>query len=311
MKLMQWTVPVVYLFCISGAAAEEPSDTLPTKTDTPTVELKYQFSEGDEWHYSLTEKGTQTAVSPGLTRSARNNSSQTKHYRVVHIEDDGAAIVEVILDRYQIDFTVKNTPETGKSQETRLAYDTANDKAPPRGLEGIKTSIGKPFARFRMSPAGNITELEFLQAAQPQALKQAEQTKGLPIAFPAGPIPTGRSWSESTPIDLQVDSDNPKLKRTFHVRTIYQLKSVEDGIAEISISTIIQPRLTDPRLLGEMMSYLPTGTIRFDTTQGRIISRTELIDRRELGVGGPKTALTIENRKEETLIAPDRQGLAN
>jgi hypothetical protein len=309
MKLIQCTVPFLSLFCTAGIDAEEPETASKKVAEAPAVELKYQFSEGDEWHYSLTEKGTQTGISPGLTQSARNDSSQTKHYRIVQVKQDGSAIIEVILDSYRIDFTVKNQPEGGKSQESQLAYDTSKDQTPPRGLEGIPKSIGKPFARFRMSPAGKITDLEFLQAAQPQKLKQTEQRKGLPIAFPAEPIPVGTSWSEKIQVELQ--QANPQLKRNFKVQTVYQLKSVEDGIAEITLNTIVQPRLTDPFLRGKMMPYLPKGTIRFDTRKGHIISRTELIDRRELGVGGPQTALIIENRKAETLIDPERPGLAN
>lgn len=311
MKLIPWTVPFLSLFCTTVINAEEPVTASKTEPQAPAVELKYQFSEGDEWHYALTEKGTQTGISPGLTQSARNDSAQTKHYRIVQVKEDGSAVVEVILDRYQIDFTVKNKPDGEKSQESQLAYDTAKDKAPPRGLEGIQKSIGKPFARFRMSPSGEITDLNFVQAVQPQKLKQTEQRKGLPIAFPAEPIPIGKSWSEKVEVELQVDPSNPEKKHDFKVQTIYQLKSVKEGMAEISLNTIVQPRLTSPYLRGKMMPYLPKGTILFDTRKGRIVSRTELIDRRELGVGGPQTALMIENRKEETLIDPDSPGLAN
>lgn len=308
---MKWTVSILCLFGMTGAHAEDVTDGSKTAADSAAIELKYQFSEGDEWHYSLTEKGTQTAISPGLTQAARNDSSQLKHYRVVQVNDDGSAIMEVILDRYRIDFVVKNTPEAGKTQESKLAYDTAEEKDAPRGLEGIRKSIGKPFARFRMSPSGTITDLKFVQAVQTQELKQTEQRKGLPIEFPSEPIEIGKSWSEKIQVVLQVDPNNPKLKQNFNVQTIYQLKSVKDGLAEITLNTIVRPRPTAPLLRGKIMPYLPQGTILFDTRRGRIISRAELTDRRELGVGGPKTVMMIENRKQETLIDPERAGLAN
>ena len=307
MKLIPWTLPILSLFCMTDANGADQSNASKPEADRTMVELKYQFAAGDQWHYSLTEKATHTAISPGLSQVLTNDSSQSKHYQVVQVEEDGSAIVEVIVDRYQIDFSGK----IGEQDQARIVYDTDGTEEPPRGLEGVKKSVGKPLARFRMSPSGDISDLRFLQEVQPQQLKQGEQLKGLPMAFPSGPVSIGKSWSEKISVELQADPNHPKKKLDFTIQTIYQLKSVEDDVAVISLNTIVKPRVSSPYLRGKIMQYLPQGTIRFDNGTGRIISRTEMIDRRELGVAGPKTVLMLESRKVETLIAPERQGLTN
>lgn len=308
MKLTPYTTLVLFVFAASVSSAAEQPNIASTQPDSQTIRLQYRFSEGDEWHYSLTDRGTQTSITPTVKTSSVNNSSETKHYRVVQVEKDGSAILEVIVDRLRIDFTATDV----QNKAHKIEYDTASDEAPPAGLKALKSTIGKPFAKFRMSPSGKVTELDFPQAIQQNQLKQTQMQKGLPIAFPEEPISIGDSWSEKIKIELQLKPQiNPKLKQNFTVQTIYQLQSVEDGVAEIALSTIVFPRLNSPLLRGKMMSYLPRGTIRFDTNSGRIVSRTEVIDARELGVGGSQTVLIIENKKVETLIDPPRAGLAN
>jgi len=293
------TLLAVCALC-SNLSAQEVAPVEPSTNQEQKVALSYQFKKGDVWRYQLREKGTQESISPVSETLGENDSSLWKHYRVLETFEDGSALLEVVVDRFQINFKMYVDDQL---QQT-IAYDTEDKAEPSKQFRSVKNSIGKPFAKVKMTPSGKVVEMEFLQADARNKQEQTKQRQGLPILFPENPISVGESWSDKLTVNLAV---TPYLKKDYTVQTVYQLKGVSDSVATIELKTFVQPRLTDPVLRGKMMQYLPNGTVTFDLKEGQILSRSEIIDRREVGVGGPKTAMQVLNRKVEKLVESDQQ----
>ncbi|GEM_PF-1900109 len=290
---------VTFMAC-GGLSAQETVQNERSVIEGEKVTLAYQFKKGDVWRYQLREKGTQESISEASDTLGENNSSLWKHYRITETFDDGSALMEVVVDRFQLNFKMYINDELQKT----IVYDTATENEPPPEFRSVKKSIGKPFAKVKMTASGEIIEMNFLQETSANDQEQTKQRQGLPILFPKTPVSVGEYWSDKLTVNLAV---TPVLKKEYTVQTIYQLNKVDENIATIELKTIVQPRLTNPVLRGQMMRYLPSGTIEFDMNQGRILTRSEVIDRREVGVGGPKTAMQVLNRKMERLIEGDQK----
>ena len=146
---------------------------------------------------------------------------------------------------------------------------------------------------------------EFLQAKPLDAMAEKKKLQGLPMSLPENAIAIGESWTHKLPVKLplgqQLKFQQPVFVN-FNVQTIYTLESVKNSQARISFKTLVQPKLTDPALRGRMMQYLPTGHVVFDLDHGKVLSRYEEVDRREINVGGPKTAMIVLNKKIEKLV---------
>lgn len=293
----------VFLF-LQTLHAQEQTVPLDSPALSRKVTLRYQFEQGDEWHYLLREKGAQTARSEAGEQTAFNNSSQWKHYQILETFDDGSALMEVVVDRIQIHFT-----SIVNDQKQVISYDSKTDEKPPVLLKGIDQSLGT-FAKVKMSSTGELLEVDLGKNVPGAELKKAGKIQGMPMTLPTEPIAVGDTWTHKIPVRLQVARQfnlKQKLFANFKVQTNYRLKKVEGELATISFGTIVQPRITDPVLRGQIMHYLPSGTVVFDIEHGRILSRTEDIDDTVLNVGGPKTAMEVNSRKAEKLIPASKE----
>ncbi|MBD3673745.1 MAG: hypothetical protein HUJ26_09500 [Planctomycetaceae bacterium] len=284
--------------------AQEATAPVDTVEKNDKITLRYQFQTGDEWHYQLRQKEVQTARSEAGEQTALNDSSQWKHYQIIETYQDGSALLEVIVDRIQIQFT-----SIVDDQQQVISYDSKHNRKPPVLLKGIEKSLGT-FAKVKMSPSGELLDVDLGRKLEEEELKKAGKIQGLPIKLPADPIAVGDSWVHKIPVKLSVSRQlnlNREVFADFKMQTNYQLKKVEADRATISFSTIVQPRITDPFLRARMMQYLPSGTIMFDLKQGKIISRTEDIDETVLNAGGPKTAMELRSRKLEKMVPAESE----
>jgi len=302
---------IIFLVIVSSALAEPPTEPLNTTPDR--ILLQYQFHEGEQWHYQMRQKGRQTARSVAGNQTFQNDSTQWKHYRVMETFEDGSAWLEVVFDRYRIHFKMSD----GEQPAQAIKYDTKQDDQAPEVLRGLEKSVG-PFARVKMAPSGKVLELELLQNVeqnhipmQPDDKRIAKPVQGLPIELPSDPIAVGERWTNSRtvklPVSHQLRFKKEKVYSEFEILTSYELKTVEEDVAKIDYRTYVKPRITNPLLKGRMMQYLPRGTVRFDLTHGRILSRTEQVDELEVGVAGPKTSMQVQSQKIEKLIPSEKE----
>lgn len=273
--------------------AEDPGTS--SEETAATYTLKYQFPEGASLHYLLHEKSRLLQQFEGGEQKSENDSSLQKHYRVVETRKDGSAVLEVVTDHVKLKYSFADADP--------VEYDSNSDAEPPEPLKSLRNKLGKPVARAEFSASGRLLALtEFSDgsvAVDPKDLGR----KNFLIELPQDAIAIGGTWKQSYPIELLVA---PRLTREFTISHLYKLQKVERGVAEITFSSIISPRLVSPELRAKLIQDLPSGTILFDVRAGRIVSQVRRVDRTELGVGGPKTAMTVNSLKVEKLIDNDQ-----
>ena len=132
------TLLVACALCTTLTAQEVAPGETSTNQEQQKVSLSYQFKKGDVWRYQLREKGTQESISPVSETLGENDSSLWKHYRVLETFDDGSALLEVVVDRFQINFKMYVDDQL---QQT-IAYDTADKAEPSKQFRSVKNSIG-------------------------------------------------------------------------------------------------------------------------------------------------------------------------
>lgn len=280
---------VVFLVVTPVIWAENPG--APAVENSAAYTLKYQFPEGESLHYLLREKSNIHQQYQGGEQKSENDSSLEKHYRVVETREDGSAVLEVVTDYVKLKYSFADAEP--------VEYDSRSDEEPPEPLKSLRNKVGKPVARAEFSVSGQLLSLTELSEGSVPVDSEDLGRKNFLIELPQDPIAVGGTWKQSYSIELLVA---PRLNRKFTISHLYKLQKVEEGVAEISFSSIITPRLVAPDLRAKLIQDLPSGTILFDLDAGRIVSQVRRVDRTELGVGGPKTALTINSLKVEKLI---------
>ena len=276
-----------------SVAAEEPAT---RSSDSPeTYSLEYRFPEGESLHYLLREKSNLLQQFEGGEQYSENDSSLEKHYRVIESRDDGSAILEVVTDHVKLKYTFADAEP--------VEYDSRQDAAPPEPLKSLRDKVGKPVARAEFAASGKLLALTELSEGSVQIESEELGRMNFLVELPEEPIAIGATWKQSYTVKISL---TPQVIRSFTISHLYKLQKVDEDIAEIKFSSIISPRVLAPELKAKLISDLPAGTIRFDLKAGRIVSQVRKVDRTELGVGGPKTAMTVNSIKVETLIDQDQ-----
>lgn len=273
----------------------------PTEGVPQTFRLQYRFEAGQVLRYELREVSEIIESNSDARQFARNNSSLNKHYRVLEVADDGStAKLELVVDRIRLRMKVGDEEAIDDETIEPLTFDSASNQAPPKELQSLKQSIGKPVAVATVSNSGELLAMEDRRTGTAQ--DQNEARHNFLTVLPKEPVAVGASWTHGFDVPLEIAANR---KQVFRLKYIFRLEQVRDGIATISFGTTVTPRLTDPSLRARFAQQLPTGTIEFDLGRGVVRSRTERVDRAEIGVAGPRTSLVVVSERVERLVDPD------
>jgi hypothetical protein len=89
----------------------------------------------------------------------------------------------------------------------------------------------------------------------------------------------------------------------------YQLEKIENGIATISVQTVLPP-VNDPKIRAQIIQRMTKGTVRFDIKAGRVIGQQTDLDEQVIGFSGPGSNLQYVGRFSEELIAGETKAAA-
>jgi hypothetical protein len=82
----------------------------------------------------------------------------------------------------------------------------------------------------------------------------------------------------------------------------YQLAEVNGSIATIKLKTARITPVNDPQIEVQLMQRTPSGSIKFDLDQGRIVSMETVVEQTVLGAAGPKSSMSAATRSVEKLL---------
>lgn len=264
-------------FLSSPAAAEEPQ----------TYQLRFKFAPQQALYY-VTQNDAEYMVEQAQARETVPHTSMTiRHIQVLDLNPDGSANVELVIDRARM---------TANNGGVQSLYDSRDAAHVPTEFASVHLSIQKPVPA-QLTPLGKVLP----SADNPTNVEQYD----LLFPLPEQPIAVGGTWNDNFEVDVHIATES-KLRRQIKMQRRYELKSVENGIATISMVTGPLSPLNDPFQESQLMQRKPRGTLKFDIEKGCLIDRQFKIDEKVVGHSGQGSALTVKVIKVDRQVAADQ-----
>ena len=272
--------------------SEASSPDGPAKPDTEKHLLRYRFRAGEVIRSKVVQQTKIETTIAGTTQAAEMMSISTKAWRVTNVDANGQISFDTMIE------AVDMRQQMSGRQEVR--YNSKTDATPPPGYETAAASVGKLLTTITIDPTGKL-----LRREKKNQVGVDNLTAQIVVPLPEKPIAIGEPWS--VPLDVPVSLDGtPGNTKNVTVKNRYQLEKVEDGIASISVQTVLPP-LNDPRIRAQLIQRMTKGTIRFDIQAGRVLSQQTDLDEQVIGFSGPNSSLQYVGRFSEELVQDQSQ----
>jgi len=231
----------------------------------------------------------------GTAQNTKSRSVSTRAWIIREVDSAGNITFDNVVEHVEMWNSVEGREE--------VHYDSATDPSPPPGFENVAVSIGKVLASIKIDPQGRILS---------RTNNQAQYNPGigdLTVPFPPAdkqPIKPGITWSIADELRLPLDDGSIKKVQT---QQQYKLEKVENGVATISVVTMVLTPINDPKLKSQLVQRLQKGSIKFDIDAGRLIHKQFDIGEEVVGFSGADSymqylgRLTEEPVKEEARSA--------
>ncbi|MFO1095969.1 MAG: DUF6263 family protein [Planctomycetaceae bacterium] len=265
-----------------AAAADAPAE---------KFALRYKFAADSTLMYTISNEASYDIQVGQTAETVANSTESGRRLRTVAVNPDGSAVLEIQIEYVNL--------SAGNGQ---ISWDSRSKTAPPEEFTGIDKTIGKPLMKITVSPTGDVIAAENDgQTVSGEQLASA-QFDILPM-LPADPVAIGESWHE--PFQIGVVTDG-KLPKRISLQRTYTLKAVSNGIAEIEVQTGVLTPLQDPQEEGQLVEQTPSGTVRLDIAQGRVLERLMQLDNKVVGFKGPQTAIRVVRVHQESLSSGEK-----
>jgi hypothetical protein len=279
------------------SAAAQVSDESPSSESTKSSGekhlLRYRFRPDEVVRSKVIQQTKIETTIGGTTQAAEMSSISIKAWRVTDVNASGHITFDTMIE------AVDMRQQMSGRQEVRYNSQT-DDKAPP-GYESAAASVGKLLTTITIDPAGKLIRRE-----KKHQIGVDNLNAQVVVPLPPEPIAVGEPWS--APADVMVSLDGGDTK-TLTLKNRYQLEKVENGIATISVQTILPP-INDPKIRAQLIQRMTKGTVRFDIKAGRVTSQQTDLDEQVIGFSGPGSNLQYIGRFSEELITGDAQASA-
>lgn len=267
-----------------------PDDATPSAVEKYL--LRYRFRAGEVVRSKVIQQTKIETTISGSTQAAEMTSISTKAWRVTNVDGDGPITFDTMIE------AVDMRQKMSGRQEVR--YNSKTDATAPPGYESAAASVGKLLTTVTIDPTGKLLSREKKNQVGVDNLNAQ-----IVVPLPKEPIAVGEPWS--VPVDVTVSLDGTSANsKPLTVKNRYQLEKVENGIAFISVQTVLPP-VNDPRIRAQLIQRMTKGTIRFDIKAGRVLSQHTDLDEQVIGFSGPNSSLQYLGRFSEELIADETQ----
>lgn len=232
--------------------------------DAETFLLRYKFVKGQVVRYEDSLKDDYVIKAGPITEKQHSYKKSEKNYRVVSVNKDGSAELELTFEWVAIEILQNGV---------NAAYDSRLDKKLDPQLETffgpMAEMVGKPRLRLTISSIGKISDL------QPLINKQQKPNKlsiNVLPELPKEPVKVGGLWTEDIAVPVSFPN-NPQLKQMVKVQRRYFVRSLKDGIVDISVKTKVLTPLSDPELQMQLIRRQPQGDFQINLETGLFLSR--------------------------------------
>ncbi len=270
----------------SGADTGAAENTTTGQKDRQQYLLRYRFKPGDRVRTKVVHQASVRTTIEGTSQTAKTVSVSVKVWKIIDVDANGHVTFE-----HAVEFVDMKNDISGR--ET-VSYDSREDAEPPAGFEDVARRVGVPLTRVVMDQTGILHQREELATG-------ASAPTQLALPLPAEKISVGSTWTFPDDVVVQLRNGN---SRKIKCRQRFELLSVENGIAKISIATQILTPIRDyPEIEAQLVQRESEGVIQFDLEAGRVIAQQIDLDRRVTGYPNAKSSMHYRTRFTETLLA--------
>jgi hypothetical protein len=281
----------------TGAAVAQTKDDATSKaaakSDGEKHLLRYRFRPDEVVRSKVIQQTKIETTIGGTTQAAEMSSISIKAWRVTDVSASGNITFDTMIE------AVDMRQQMSGRQEIR--YNSQTDEKAPPGYENAAASVGKQLTTITIDPAGKLIRRE-----KKHQIGVDNLNAQVVVPLPPEPIPVGESWTASSDVAVSLDTNQTKI---LTVKNRYQLEKVENGIATISVQTILPP-INDPKIRAQLIQRMTKGTVRFDIKAGRVTNQKTDLDEQVIGFSGPGSNLQYVGRFSEELIQGDAQASA-
>ncbi len=285
-----WSVLCLMLVSYSSlgtVVVAEEQEKKQSDDNAPKYQLNYQFKAGEFVHYQVSDTSSFTTQKDAVKETAKNQTTAWRQYRVVSVDESGEAVLELMIDRVQM--------QTQFDEHPPIVFDSADPKLQPERFRYILKTVGRPMSRIRVNQQGELLKVQTFFGKQPE---QTDPNLSFLVVFPKEPIAINETWKQNLEVEVPVTKT---LKEKVKLLRLYTLKSVENDQATIALTTILISKIRDPAIKVRLMQQTPTGTILFDMKRHLLISRKLNTDDQVIGAFGAGTLVKAMSIRSETL----------
>lgn len=264
----------------------EQSESEPAESAAATYQLRYKFQPNQTLKYETKQTIIQTGVAPFGTQVETNKIEQRRVYTITDAANAGSATASMQFEYVRMERnTGKSAPvvfDTNMKPDDvpkffRMAAKGLKSKAPIYELQSIGIAVNDE--NIEQNPTGG--QASFI------------------VPMPEVPKAINETWTTFVEVKVRIAE---KMFRTIKLRKTFRLKAVEDGIAEIGMSTSTVGSIKDPRVKVQLLQATPSGTIWFDIDRGIVKKKEIHFSNTVLNAMGPKTMVSAKGRTIERLL---------
>lgn len=249
-------------------------------------QLRFKFVPQQTLTYVSQNDATLTIQYNESVETPRHTEMMIRSMKVLSVGPDGVAELELSIDRAYM---------TATSDGNTAEYDSAHPEKAPEEFAEVQEATRKP-TMVRVNALGNPL---------PREGEADPVTNDLLFLLPEQPVHVGDTWREKFETGVQIDAKTETLMRPLNMVRRFTLKSVENGIASIAMTTeCLSPGIA-PFQESQVMQRKPAGTLKFDIERGCLVDRDLRIDDKSVGFQGAGTAMTTRTIKIDRLIPAD------
>ena len=266
--------------------ATEPAKSEADQPAEDTYQLRYKFQPNQTLKYETKQTIIQTGVAPFGQQVETNKIEQRRVYTITNVADAENATASMQFEYVRMERDMgKNPPIVF---DTKMKLDDV-----PKFFRHAAKSLKKKAPTYELKAKGINTNEDQVE----QTPTGGQATFVVPMPEAAKSI--GESWTTFVEVKVRLAE---QMFRTVKLRKTFRLKSVDNGIAEISMSTSTVGAVKDTRVRVQLLQATPSGTIWFDVDRGLVTKKEIRFSNTVLNAMGPKTMVSAKGRTIERLL---------
>lgn len=254
------------------------------------VWLRHSFATGDVIQYEVANTETLEMLKGESAQTIENRTRSMKRYVVTEVDAEGVATLELTIDDVRM--------SAAEADGNTIEFDSRTDD--PSELPSVARTLGRPMARIRLRPSGEIVAVEDLLSVGASSDQFERSNQHTLVQFPDEPIGVGERWKQ--PFSMRVQPD-PQMPATVAIRLQrrYRIAAIETGVATIEWAVVPLTPIDDPEVEAQIAHVLLSGTLSVAIESGRVRSRSGGADQTIVGFAGPSTLMRKSVTVSETI----------